>query len=299
MYSYDLKQKAIRLYNIFNNFRYVGKLLNIGKSTIHRWVNNMHICTRKKHKINIDIVVGFIKTIIDNNKFITVKSIKNKIKHKFKFVLSLSFIYNLITKTLKYSYKKINNKLYNKSIHILKQKQKKFLKTIKNIDINKIVCIDETYFHSNNSKKYGWSQIGTRIVHYKKSNPIKYSVLMSITNKQIVNYEIHSCNINTNIFYNYMVCLNDIFKNHYFLMDNVSFHKSKIIKNIFNNSTNKLLFIPPYSPELNPIELAFSQLKRNISYINKFNKPSIIQSIKTIKRSHLYNYYNCFLNISD
>ena len=204
----------------------------------------------------------------------------------------MSFIYNLITKTLKYSYKKVNNKFYNKSVRILKQKQNKFLKLITNIDINKIVCIDETYFHSNNSKNSGWSKIGHRIMHHKKTNPIKYSGLMNITNKQIINYKIYSSNINTNIFYEYMVHLNNIFKNHYFLMDNVSFHKSKIIKTIFNNSTNLLLFIPPYSPQFNPIEEVFSELKRNISYTSKCHiKKKISKSIQTIKQKHLRNYF--------
>ena len=36
-------------------------------------------------------------------------------------------------------------------------------------------------------------------------------------------------------------------------MDNVSFHKSKEIKELIKQSSNTPLFIPPYSPELNPI----------------------------------------------
>lgn len=292
MYSNDLKKRAIYLYNMFKSFRYVEKLLNIGKSTIHRWVNNIHQYNEKNH-IDIKNISIFIKKIINNNKFVTIKYIKRRIYLKFKIKLSVSYIYNYITKTLKYSYKKVNNKYYNKSVRILKQKQRQFLKNIKNININKIICIDETYFHSNNSKNYGWSKIGQRIIHYKKTNPIKYSVLMGISNKRIINYKIYSSNINTDLFYEYMVDLNNRFNDHYFLMDNVSFHKSKRIKNIFNNSTNSLLFIPPYSPQFNPIEEAFSQLKRNISYISKCNiKKKICKSIKTIKQKHLTNYFN-------
>ena len=53
MYSKDLKQKAIYLYNILKSFRYVGKLLNIGKSTIHRWVNNIHSIAKNNNSINL------------------------------------------------------------------------------------------------------------------------------------------------------------------------------------------------------------------------------------------------------
>ena len=88
-------------------------------------------------------------------------------------------------------------------------------------------------------------------------------------------------------------------KNKYFLMDNVSFHKSKIIKDLFKNSTNKLLFIPPYSPHFNPIEESFAQLKRNIHNVTKRNIFSKIKrSIKYIKKKHLQNYFkHSFENI--
>ena len=44
-------------------------------------------------------------------------------------------------------------------------------------------------------------------------------------------------------------------------MDNSVIHKSKIIKNIIENSNNQLLYSVPYHPETNAIEEFFSQLK--------------------------------------
>ena len=40
MYSEDLKNKTIFMYTKLSNFRQVASLLNIGKSTVHRWVTN-------------------------------------------------------------------------------------------------------------------------------------------------------------------------------------------------------------------------------------------------------------------
>ena len=54
-------------------------------------------------------------------------------------------------------------------------------------------------------------------------------------------------------------------------MDNVSFHKSKRIKDLIEGSNNKILFIPPYSPDFNPIEEVFSELK---SFIKKHITPT-------------------------
>ena len=45
------------------------------------------------------------------------------------------------------------------------------------------------------------------------------------------------------------------------ILDNVAFHKSQRAEDLINARGAWLLFLPPYSPDLNPIELAYSKLK--------------------------------------
>ncbi|HBF29310.1 transposase, partial [Rhizobium sp.] len=45
------------------------------------------------------------------------------------------------------------------------------------------------------------------------------------------------------------------------ILDNVAFHKSKRAEELVRAKGAWLLFLPPYSPDLNPIEMAFSKLK--------------------------------------
>jgi len=45
------------------------------------------------------------------------------------------------------------------------------------------------------------------------------------------------------------------------IMDNLRVHKMAGVREAIEAVGAKLLFIPPYSPDLNPIELAFSKLK--------------------------------------
>jgi hypothetical protein len=45
------------------------------------------------------------------------------------------------------------------------------------------------------------------------------------------------------------------------VMDNVSFHHSDRIEQICSQAGVKLLYLPPYSPNLNPIEEFFAELK--------------------------------------
>jgi transposase len=45
------------------------------------------------------------------------------------------------------------------------------------------------------------------------------------------------------------------------IMDNLRVHKIAAVRQAIEAAGATLLFIPPYSPDLNPIELAFSKLK--------------------------------------
>lgn len=45
------------------------------------------------------------------------------------------------------------------------------------------------------------------------------------------------------------------------VMDNLSSHKSVAVRDLIEAAGARVLFLPPYSPDFNPIEKAFSRLK--------------------------------------
>ena len=48
------------------------------------------------------------------------------------------------------------------------------------------------------------------------------------------------------------------------IADNLSSHKSAVAQVFLKAQGNWLVFLPPYSPDLNPIEIAFSKLKAHL-----------------------------------
>jgi transposase len=46
------------------------------------------------------------------------------------------------------------------------------------------------------------------------------------------------------------------------ILDNLSSHKRSRTRELIESAGAKLLFLPPYSPDLNPIEMVFSKLKQ-------------------------------------
>ena len=65
------------------------------------------------------------------------------------------------------------------------------------------------------------------------------------------------------------------------VMDNASFHSKNRLNNIAKKHEVRIIFLPPYSPELNPIEHFWNWLKKKIAasipYFQKFD--DVIYSI--------------------
>ena len=74
--------------------------------------------------------------------------------------------------------------------------------------------------------------------------------------------------------------LHEVEENKAIVMDNATFHcKSRLYELCKNANKNlKLIFLPPYSPNLNPIEKYWAALKKNLKKITKNNK-SLEESI--------------------
>ena len=48
------------------------------------------------------------------------------------------------------------------------------------------------------------------------------------------------------------------------VMDNAAFHRKKVLRNFVSKVGCHLLFLPPYSPDLNPIERLWAWIKHKL-----------------------------------
>lgn len=84
--------------------------------------------------------------------------------------------------------------------------------------------------------------------------------------------------------------------NKYLIMDNCSSHNNDDVKKILKENNVNYLFLPTYSPEYNPIELAWSKFKQFIKKIKprcKFHLwLSIYSAIKSISLDDINGYFD-------
>ena len=67
---------------------------------------------------------------------------------------------------------------------------------------------------------------------------------------------------------------------HVVILDNASFHKGTQTRELIQRSGASLLFLSPYSPELNPIEKDFANIKRIRQYNPEASIDEIIKAYK-------------------
>ena len=62
-------------------------------------------------------------------------------------------------------------------------------------------------------------------------------------------------------------------------MDNLSSHKGPRVREPIEERDCELLYLPPYSPDLNPIEEAFSKVKEMLRRAEARSREALIEAI--------------------
>jgi transposase len=63
------------------------------------------------------------------------------------------------------------------------------------------------------------------------------------------------------------------------VMDNLSAHKGERVRELIEQRGCELLYLPPYSPDFNPIEQAFSKVKGLIRRAEARTRESLIEAL--------------------
>ncbi|CAG8678754.1 32975_t:CDS:2, partial [Racocetra persica] len=154
----------------------------------------------------------------------------------------------------------------DKTIYERKQYVKKIYD--ENINIYKdMIYMDETGFNLHLSASRGRAYRRQLAIHEVVSNRgKKISIIAAMNEDGVLYYKSILGSANSKIFSDFIrELINNISNSKFLVMDNIMFHRSNIVKEAVKNTKHKILYLPSYSPFLNPIENWFSKIKNSIS----------------------------------
>jgi transposase len=130
--------------------------------------------------------------------------------------------------------------------------------------VERLVFLDETWAATNMGRKYGRAPVGQRLVcavphgHWKTTTFVAALRVGGLSCPLVIDGA-----VNGDVFVAYVEqhLAPSLRPGDVVVMDNLSSHKRAAVRAAIEAAGGALLFLPPYSPDLNPIELAFSKLK--------------------------------------
>jgi len=130
-----------------------------------------------------------------------------------------------------------------------------------------IYWCDETGIQNSNNGYRGFSPIGKTPVLHVEPKKLRINMISGIDNMGHVRFMMYKDMMTANIFIDFLArMLPKEGQKVYLIVDNMRVHHSKKVKDWLkkHESRMKIVYLPPYSPELNPDEYLNNHLKKEI-----------------------------------
>jgi transposase len=166
------------------------------------------------------------------------------------------------------------------------------------LDPGKLVFIDETGTTTNMARLYGRAKRGRRVIgrvpwgHWKT-----VTFVAALRQDRLTAPFVIDCPMNGAIFIEYVrqCLLPTLSPGDIVVMDNLSAHKREQVRQLIEQAGAQLRYLPPYSPDLNPIEPSFAQIKAHLRKAKERTVPALCDRIgsllERVTHTHCRNYF--------
>jgi transposase len=135
------------------------------------------------------------------------------------------------------------------------------------IDADRLIFIDETWTKTNMTRLRGRAPRGERLVakvphgHWKTTTLIAALGIDGMRCSTVVDGA-----VNGDVFEAFVeqVLVPELRSGDVVILDNLSSHKRQRVRELIEAAGARLVFLPPYSPDLNPIEMIFAKIKQSL-----------------------------------
>ena len=127
-----------------------------------------------------------------------------------------------------------------------------------------IVPLDESGFAHDMPRTHGYSPIGWRCYgKHDWGGKDRTNVIGALLGGILIGVTLFTCNIDSDVFHDWVKfsLLPALPPASVVVLDNATFHKRRDTQKLITEAGHILEYLPPYSPDLNPIEKKWAQKK--------------------------------------
>ena len=178
------------------------------------------------------------------------------------------------------------------------QRRRAWFEAQPGLDPDRLVFVDETGASTKMARRCGRAVRGQRCRapvphgHWKTTTFVGALRLGGMTAPMVLDGAMHGAAF---LAYVEQVLVPTLSPGDIVVMDNLSAHRSAAVRDAICRAGAELRFLPPYSPDLNPIEMAFSKfkayLKRRAARTVTQLDEAIAQAVSTYTPNECHNYF--------
>jgi transposase len=150
------------------------------------------------------------------------------------------------------------------------------------LDGKRFVFVDECSTNTSLSPIYGWSRRGSRVCFEVPRNwGANVTLLSSMTCSGMGPSLAVEGPTTREVFEAYLerVLAPSLKPRQMVVMDNLSSHKGSRVRELIEGRGCELIYLPPYSPDLNPIEEAFAKIKALLRRVEARTREALIEAM--------------------
>jgi transposase len=147
------------------------------------------------------------------------------------------------------------------------QARELFMSGCEKEDQSEFIFLDESGLHLGMSSLYGRAKSAERVRSFDPFNKGKRTTMIAaISCEKVEAATVGEWHVDGDIFLSFIeLCLVPTLRpGNIVIMDNLSTHKISGVRERIEAVGARLVYLPPYSPDLSPIELCWSKIKRMI-----------------------------------
>lgn len=133
-----------------------------------------------------------------------------------------------------------------------------------------ITYVDESGFASHSYRPYGWAATGQKVYGERSgNNRPRTNLIAAHRRKEFLAPMLFSGAAHTelvNTWFEYQL-IPELKTGSTIIWDNAAFHNKEQLAAIAHRYGHHVLFLPPYSPDFNPIEQDFASIKKRRQYL--------------------------------